>query len=206
MQTTLRHALILFLGVGSFFATSCEREKTPDTGNEEEAITTVRLTLTRQDGTGTPIIATWKQLDLSGNTPPDTSAAVLNLSPNTTYVARLLLLNEAAIPVDTISKEVLEEANEHIVFYQPTNTSGVLTIPGTPNNPSGSLLNLTITPQDLDTNNPPLPIGLETIFSTGANSSGRVRVVLRHQPNVKDGTYAPGSTDVDATFRVNITN
>lgn len=205
MQTTLRYALMLFLVVGSFFATSCEKEKTPDKGNEEEAITTVRLTLTPQGG-GTPIVATWRQLDLSGNTAPDTSAALLDLAPNTTYVARLLLLNEAENPADTVSNEVLEEANDHIVFYQPTNTGGVLVIPGTPNNPNGSLLNLTITTQDLDSNTPPLPIGLETIFSTGAASSGRVRVVLRHQPEVKNGTYAPGSTDVDATFRVNISN
>jgi hypothetical protein len=39
---------------------------------------------------------------------------------------------------------------------------------------------------------------------TGAASSGTIRVVQRHQPNAKNGTYSPGSTDFDITFAVNI--
>jgi hypothetical protein len=37
-----------------------------------------------------------------------------------------------------------------------------------------------------------------------AASTGYLQVVLRHQPNVKDGTFAPGSTDFDAGFKVTI--
>jgi hypothetical protein len=61
-----------------------------------------------------------------------------------------------------------------------------------------------VTTTDTDTNNPPLPIGFKTSFKTGAASTGYLRVVLRHQPNVKDGTFAPGSTDLDAGFTVSI--
>jgi hypothetical protein len=49
-----------------------------------------------------------------------------------------------------------------------------------------------------------LQIGLTDNFVTGAASNGWLRVVLRHQPNVKNGTYDPGSTDFDVNYKVNI--
>ena len=65
-------------------------------------------------------------------------------------------------------------------------------------------LNLTVTRTDQDNNTPPLQIGLQDKFVTGAASTGILRVVLRHQPNAKNGTYPPGSTDLDITYAVNI--
>jgi hypothetical protein len=56
----------------------------------------------------------------------------------------------------------------------------------------------------MDSNNPPLQIGLTDNFVTGAASNGILRVVLRHQPNAKNGTYPPGSTDLDVTYAVSI--
>ncbi|MEJ7665938.1 MAG: hypothetical protein WKG07_43680 [Hymenobacter sp.] len=61
-----------------------------------------------------------------------------------------------------------------------------------------------MTPTDTDNNKTPLALGLADSFVTGAASTGYLRVVLRHQPNVKDGSYAPGSTDFDAGFNVTI--
>jgi hypothetical protein len=61
-----------------------------------------------------------------------------------------------------------------------------------------------VTSTDVDSNNPPLRIGLSDKFVTGAASNGILRVVLRHQPNAKNGTYDPGSTDLDVTYAVNI--
>jgi hypothetical protein len=183
--------------------TSCKKESSPEKSNPNEVITTVLLRLTPAGG-GTPINATWKQLDPSGATAPDTSQAILNLLANKSYTAQLFILDESVSPADTSSEEVLAEANDHRIFYQPTNTNQILEIPGTPNNASGSLLNLAISIVDFDTNTPALELGLRSIFSTGSVSSGRLRVVLRHQPGVKDGTYAPGDSDIDVTFRVNI--
>ena len=57
---------------------------------------------------------------------------------------------------------------------------------------------------DVDNNQTPLPVGLTSQFKTGAASTGYLQVVLRHQPNVKDGTFAPGSTDFNAGFKVTI--
>ncbi|MGH2566307.1 MAG: hypothetical protein ACRDE5_17440, partial [Ginsengibacter sp.] len=63
---------------------------------------------------------------------------------------------------------------------------------------------LTVTRTDLDTNTPPLPIGLQDDFVTGAAGTGTLNVQLRHQPNAKNGTCAPGSSDADVDFTINI--
>jgi hypothetical protein len=68
----------------------------------------------------------------------------------------------------------------------------------------GQPLNLTVTRTDLDNNIPPLQIGLQDQFVTRAASTGILRVVLRHQPNAKNGTYPPGSSDLDVTYSVQI--
>jgi len=73
----------------------------------------------------------------------------------------------------------------------------------TPTNP-GLPLNLTVTRTDHDNNNPPLQIGLQDEFVTGTASTGILRVVLRHQPNAKNGTYPPGSSDLDITYAIKI--
>jgi len=68
----------------------------------------------------------------------------------------------------------------------------------------GLPLNLIVTRTDLDNNIPPMQIGLKDQYVTGAASTGILRVVLRHQPNAKNGTYPPGSTDLDITYAVKI--
>ena len=57
---------------------------------------------------------------------------------------------------------------------------------------------------DQDTNVPPLPVGLMSVITTGNTSTGTLEVILRHQPNVKNGTYPPGSTDLDVFYPVKI--
>jgi hypothetical protein len=66
------------------------------------------------------------------------------------------------------------------------------------------VLNLSVSRADLDANVPPMQIGLKDNVYTGAASTGILRVVLRHQPNAKNGTYPPGSTDLDVTYAVTI--
>jgi hypothetical protein len=60
----------------------------------------------------------------------------------------------------------------------------------------------TVTPLDKDSKN--LPIGLEISMATKAAFTGFLNVVVRHQPGAKDGSYAPGSTDVLTIFPVEI--
>jgi hypothetical protein len=158
--------------------------------------------------------------------------AKLNLKANTTYNGQVYIFDETKTPWDTVSIEIKQRENYHLFFFQvsPIAAANVVISNSTPNipmadwntglpasdttaggisvneilSPPGTPLNLTVSRTDMDTNSPPLQIGLTDQFVTGAASSGILRVVLRHQPNAKNGTYDPGSTDLDVTYAVNI--
>jgi hypothetical protein len=158
--------------------------------------------------------------------------AQLKLKANTTYNGQLFIFDGTKNPIDTVSTEIKLRGNYHLFFFQvsPIASANLVISNTTPNipmadwntglpasdttaggvsvneilSPPGTALNLTVSRTDLDTNNPPLQIGLTDQFVTGAASSGILRVVLRHQPNAKNGTYDPGSTDFDVTYAVSI--
>ncbi len=160
--------------------------------------------------------------------------AFLNLKANATYKAQVIILDSTQTPVDSVSTEILARENYHLFFFQPSpilssnvvisntstdippndwitgdatdTTAGGVSINevSIPAGGSGSPLNLVVSRTDQDNNTPPLQIGLQDNFVTGAASTGTLRVVLRHQPNAKNGTYDPGSTDLDVTYAVTI--
>jgi len=159
--------------------------------------------------------------------------AFLRLKANSTYTGRVIILDETVTPADTISDEILARENYHLFFFQPTpilasnivvsntttdipqndwltgqpasdTTAFGISVNETVAANASDALNLTVTRTDEDTNNPPLQIGLKDNFVTGAASSGILRVVLRHQPNAKNGTYDPGSSDFDVTYAVTV--
>lgn len=183
-----------------------------------EALTTTILTLTNTANPADVVTAQWEQLlDNKGQPlPVDVSKANITLKANATYTGQLGILDKSQSPTFDVGAEISgSRANYHHVFYQPLPTAGSYVIPA----PTGSdtypapiptpltsttPLNLTVTTTDFDTNSPPLPLGFKISFKTGAASTGYLRVVLRHQPNVKDGTFAPGSTDLDVGFTVSI--
>jgi len=180
-------SLILMI---SLFATSCKKEEQvvspPLPGNE--FLTTVKLQLVNTT-TNDTVVAIWKDLTPEDTNPADTSLAVLNLKKNSTYQATIYLLDETKAPVEDITEEIKERANYHQLFYFPASNLGG---------------NLAVNLTDTDTNSPPLPLGVTSNFITSNVASGKLNVVLRHQPNVKNGTFAPGSTDVDVNFQVNV--
>ena len=192
---------------------SCGKEKNvspPVPGNE--FLTTVMLVAVNEANPSEIDTAIWLDLTPDDPNPPDTSKAILNLHANSVYDVRVLFLDQTQTPVGDITAELKERQNYHLLFFQPTPVSAADTatgvnytaIPGTVPSPAGPYLNMTIVRTDLDANVPPLPIGLTDKITTGAISSGHLEVVLRHQPNAKNGTYAPGSSDADVTYRVNI--
>jgi hypothetical protein len=146
--------------------------------NETELITTLKLIFT---DTSNNLVRTamFYDSDGEGQLPPSIFDTI-KLSPNRVYRTDILLLDETKNPVDSVSGEVLEEGADHLFVFAK----------------SGVNLNIAIT--DKDKNN--LPIGLNSLWTTGTASSGTVTVTLRHQPGVKDGTYAPGETDVEVVF------
>jgi hypothetical protein len=111
----------------------------------------------------------------------------LILKNNATYTCTVIILNDLNNPADTVSNTIKQRANEHLFVYRPS---------------TGLMLTDSIT--DHDTNVPPLPFGLQSQIKTGNASRGVLELILRHQPNVKNGTYPPGDTDLDVIFPVKI--
>ncbi|MFB0925084.1 MAG: type 1 periplasmic binding fold superfamily protein, partial [Vicingaceae bacterium] len=98
---------------------------------------------------------------------------------NTYYNATIQILNESVSPAEDITTEVQQEDDEHLFCYDISNT------------------NVSVTRTDSDGT---YEVGVTTFWSTGAAASGNTTVSLKHQPGVKDGTCAPGDTDVEVIF------
>lgn len=183
----MKKNVFLFAIIAGLTLSACSNDddnNTPEEVNEEEVITTVTLTLVPQGGGDTVV--------LISNDPNGTGATITpenaQLAADTNYSGVVSFTNITVAPVEDITEEVIEEADEHQVFYIP----------------SGSL-NLTAAYEDTDGNGNPL--GVLTTMNTGAASTGTLTVVLRHEPNKpNDGTLADagGETDVTTTFTFTI--
>ena len=173
--------------------TSCSDDDNKSTPvNEEELITTVKVTLT--NGTNT---ITLTSKDLDGPDAPGEREITVDgpLLANTTYTGKVELLNETDVPAEIISaiiEESAEEKLDHQFFF------GTL---------SGLLGTFNYTDQDGEGK----PIGLSFTFTTGAASTGSLSVTLIHLPNKSetgvssgDITNAGGTTDAQAIFPITV--
>jgi hypothetical protein len=151
--------------------------------DDNEAITTATITLTNKAVPTEVVTATIDNL----NTQADFNKATLNLKANTTYTGAITLFDKTKTPVLDVSAGIKTEANEHLFVYTPS---------------AGLGLTVTITDKDTNPAPGPYPVGLTTEMKTGVASSGKLKVVLRHQPNVKNGTAAPGTSDLDTDYNV----
>ncbi|GLU53982.1 hypothetical protein [Dyadobacter frigoris] len=195
---------LLFLGG----CTKEEQAVAPTIANE--SLTTVILKATNTADAADTTSCRYKfTFDSQGNVTSSDSTP-LNLKANATYAVAVQLYDELQSPVFDVSAEIKERQNYHLFFFQPTPISpanlvtGLTSpyIPGTATSATGPYLNLSVARTDHDTNNPAYELGLADKFTTGEASSGNLEVVLRHQPNAKNGTYAPGSTDLDVSYKV----
>lgn len=177
--------LILFITLG--LMTSCSDDDNPDPVNEEEVITTVRLTLTSSADNSTVV---FQSQDLDGDGPDTPMITVIGtMTAMTDYTGSIQFLNELESPSEDITVEVLEEDEEHQVFYSFTGASGSTT---------------TYDDMDGDGN----PVGVSINFNSGAASTDNtITVVLKHEPTKpNDGTAngAGGETDAEATFTFDV--
>jgi len=204
----IKHAVVVLLGTALFYTgCSSKKEEAVQPNIANETITQASLKFTNQANSADTTSCTYTFLLDNNNNVTGVDSTKLTLKANTKYNCVVYMLDQTQKPVFVVSDEIRQRENYHLFFYQPTpiTTAPVISnttpyIPGTPVTPNSAPLNLTIVRTDQDTNSPPLQIGLSTTFTTGAASTGNLRWVLRHQPNAKNGTYAPGSSDLDVNF------
>jgi hypothetical protein len=183
IQKITKASLFLFLAVA--LIVGCKKDddapkpssSTPP-ANEEELITTVKITFVDTAGVEPTVTVFFRDPDGDGGNAP-TQFDTIRLAANTVYNATLEVFDESKNPVENITTEIQEEADEHIFCFTPTN------------------VNLSIIRTDSDGT---YEIGLASQWTVGNTSVGTTQVVLKHQPGVKDGTCAPGDTDVELNF------
>ena len=170
----------------SVLAYSCKKDDVakPADPNPEEVITTMILKFT-EEGTSNKFEAIFRDPDGDGGGVP-TRFDSISLVAGKSYLVNILLLDESnPADVDTVSNEVKKEANDHLFFIEADGVDVAISI------------------LDKDTNVPALPLGLESRWVAGAksgNATSHVHVTLKHQPGIKNGTEAPGDTDIDLEF------
>ena len=191
---TIKYIFLSILSLALF--TNCSNDddnNDPEPINEEEVITTLKLTLVPQAG-GDTITFTTQDLDGDGPNIPVVTVSG-DLVAGSSYLGTVQVLNELENPAEDITFEVLEEDEDHQFFYTFSNNSDV---------------SVTYTDQDENGN----PVGVSFMLSTNAASTGdTLTVILKHEPNksaqgVSDGdiTNAGGETDVEASFTFDVVN
>jgi hypothetical protein len=169
----------------------------PEPPNEEELITTLTLTLTPVGG-GTPVTLEFYDEDGDGPKQPSYTyvpgtvgaAPAAILQANETYVGIIQLLNESETPIEDVTLEIEEEADEHLFCFDQTGLAGLT-------------INYGDTEGDYIAGGGSRVVGLATIWTTTTTGEGTVSITLRHQPGTKTGACpGPGDTDIEVTFNI----
>jgi hypothetical protein len=108
----------------------------------------------------------------------------IRLKAHTTYSVRLKLLEEAVNPTQDLTDSITAMGDKHLMLYNMDPTSGMISV------------------KIIDKDSKGLPIGLMSTWKTSDTTSGYLRLILRHQPGVKNGTQTPGLTDFEADYPV----
>lgn len=176
-------SFLLILITASIF-TSCSKNVAEE-DNDNEVVTTLELHLTERS-TSNQLVFAFDDPDGfgSGTVPPVID--VIRLAPGKTYDVEVKLLNKTRNPVEDVTAEIEEEAADHRFYYLP-------------------LAGADITISNLSTDGNGVPVGVTGTWTTGAKSTGKMRVVLRHYPNggkeANDPVDSPKSgTDIDTEF------
>ena len=175
---------ILTAMVAMAMMAGCKKDE-PAPVEDNENLTTVKLKFTES---GTTSTFTFKDLDGAGGKAPTIDK--ISLKPNKTYTLAVEILDESKTPVSIISNDIYDERDQHLFEYVPT---------------PATILSVTTT--DKDTRG--LPVGLTASVKTTAAGTGKLQVVLHHQPPVngkiiKTGAFNLGSIDFDGTYNVEV--
>ena len=167
-----------------FLYFSCD-DDSPEEINEEEVITTMTVTLANHQNPSD--VVTMQTQDLDGDGPNEPVVTVSGpLTSGTSYSGSIVWLNEMEDPAENITEEIVEEQDEHQVFFS---AAGVA---------------MEFVYMDFDSNNN--PVGTQFVLAPLGAGSGSVTITLVHEPTKpNDGLdTAGGSIDIQTTFPVTV--
>ena len=144
-----------------FLYFSCDDDDdTPEPIIEEEVITTMTVTLVNhQNGND---VVTMQTQDLDGDGPNEPVVTVSGpLSAGTSYSGSIQWLNEMEDPAEDITEEILEEDDEHQVFFSA----------------SGVVMEFVYMDFDGDGN----PLGTQFVLAPISQGDGSLTITLVHE-------------------------
>jgi len=188
MKTIKNYSIITFALI-TLFMVGCKKDEdtpVPSTGgggghnhNHVEVMTSLIISFEDTAGVQPSVNYAFRDPDGTGGDGP-TEHDTIRLAANTYYNATVQVLNESdPQDIEDVTLEVLDEDDEHLFCYSPSNT------------------NVAVTRTDSDGT---YEIGITSRWSTGNAATGSTMITLKHQPGVKNGNCAPGETDVEVTF------
>ncbi|MEP6711731.1 MAG: hypothetical protein ABJA37_04905 [Ferruginibacter sp.] len=176
---------LLAVAAFSLVIASCKKNK--EEVNANEVITTVQLQLTPVGG-GTMLTYKWEDLDGAGGSSPVID--IITLAPGKTYNTEIVIFDKTKNPTVVTSDEVRKEAIDHRFYFEPAAGSNI-TVSGLDNDPNG------------------IPLGLKSVWTTGAASTGSIKITLRHYENGGKAladliNSTKSSTDAETMFSTKI--
>jgi hypothetical protein len=188
MKKQLLNSVLFLFGASALLLTSCKKDDHDH--DDEEVITTMRLTFSPTTGGGTPVTFQYDDPDGPGGANP--TQEQITLAPNTVYNVSLQLLNKTKNPVADVTTEVQAESQAHRFYYEPSAGSN-------------------ITVSDLSMDAAGLPLGITSRWTTTAAATGTMKVTLRHYggnpPNKAANdpvNSSKSSTDIEVNFTTRI--
>lgn len=182
---------------------SCSKDKDPEPAHEEEVITLVTLEVTKVGSSNTMKY----NFEVEGHDHDDHGEEdhdddhddhdgehiEIELEANSSYNVSMLIYNDTdPNNIENITLEIIEEKDEHQVFYAITNELSGFSI-------------VSASDDTKDSNGNPLFI--KTTWTTTGETSGEVVGYLIHEPTSKTGSTRNdfgGATDFEIEFEVHV--
>lgn len=180
MKNTISKINLYFAILTTFMAfQACKKDSAPNP-DEQELITTVKITATAPDGNKTDF--KWQDTDGAGGNNPVIDT--IRLDAATLYNVEVTFLDESKTPVADITSEIKGENEAHLILMTPENS-----------------LNVQIISLDKDDKN--LPLGLKQTLQTNQQEKGAIKLTLLHEPDkTAANPSATGETDIEVFFPV----
>lgn len=196
-----RITLYFSLLVATLLSACKEDVEAPEEENEEEVITDIKLVFTNAADASDVVEASAQDPDGAGVQELQILNEI-NLSKEKTYLLSFEIMNNLDSPGEDIGEEILEEAEDHQIFFGFSNNA--FANPTGNGNIDSSSDPVNYTDEDANGN----PIGLATTWITASSelTDGVFTVRLQHQPDIKSATTGAtdGDTDFELSFVLNI--
>lgn len=140
-------------------------------------------------------------------TVPDTLGAFATLKQNYSYNTQIIILDSTQNPDSAsfvVSNEIISRQNYHLFCYYDLNNTNDIYGTTQSSRANSAWANVTVDHLNNDMNTTPLPFGITAELHTTTTTNGQLEIILRHQPDVKNGQCPPGSTDLDVYYNIKV--